>query len=169
MLCLSQVCPIIHRRLSLLLSHETNSYPQVCLHFCRWRPECALFQAFSSIFCCTPSASLSYALFDSLYGMPIPDVERTSASFWLLHRSQYCDIPSIKGVSTVDRKPGASTAWRSDMWVCMICRDMNNDDRCRACMHAFVLTVCTPFGIHNVTLWSSCGTTASPTSSSDHL
>ena len=127
------------------------------------------------MFCCTPSASLSHALFDSLYGMPIPDVERTSASFWLLHWSQYCDMPSIKGVSTVDRKPGASTdlgiynACRSDMRVCMICRDMNDADRCRACMRASVLTVCTPFGIHNVTLWNSCGTTASPTSSSDPL
>jgi len=43
--------------------------------------------------------------------MPIPDVERTSASFWLIHWSQYCDMPSIKGVSTVDRKPGASTEY----------------------------------------------------------
>jgi len=128
-----------------------------------------------SIFCCTTSASLSYALFDSLYGMPIPDVERTSASFCLLHWSQYCDMPSIKGVSTVDWKPGASTdfgmynAWLSDMWVCMICRYMNDADRCRACMRASVFTVCTAFGIHNVTLWSSCGTTVSPASSSDHL
>jgi len=40
--------------------------------------------------------------------------------------------------------------------------------------HACVLpfwqcVVCTPFCIHNVTLWSYCGTTASPTSSSDPL
>ena len=116
----------------------------LCLYFCRWRPECALFPACSSMFCCTPSASLGYALFDSLYGMPIPDVERTSASFWLLYWSQYCDMPSIKGVSTVDRKPGASTdvgiynVWRSDMWVCMICLDMHDADRCRACMRASV-------------------------------
>ena len=38
-----------------------------------------------------------------------------------------------------------------------------------ACMHAFVLTVCTPFSIHNITLWSTCGTPVSPTSSSDPL
>jgi len=41
----------------------------------------------------------------------------------------------------------------------MICRDMNDS----------FLAVCTPFSIHNVTLWSSFGTTASPTSSSDPL
>ena len=51
----------------------------------------------------------------------------------------------------------------------MICRDMNDADRCRAGMRASVLTVCTPVGIHNVTLWSSCGTTASPTLSNDPL
>ena len=51
----------------------------------------------------------------------------------------------------------------------MICRDMNDADRCRAGMRASVLKVCNPFGIHNVTLWSSCGTTASPTSSNDPL
>ena len=119
--------------------------------------------------------SLSNAFFDSLYGMPTPDVETISASFWLLHLSQYCDMPSIKGVSKVDRKPGASTDlgiyndWRSDMSVCMICQDMNDADRCRACMRASVLTMCTPFSNHNITLWSSSGTTASPTSSSDPL
>ena len=119
--------------------------------------------------------SLSCALFDSLYGMPTPAVERTSTSFWLLHWSQYCDMSSIRGVSTVDRRLGTSTdlgiynAWRSDMSVCMICRDINDADRCRACMRDSVLAVCTLFSIHNVTLWSSCGTTASPTSSSDPL
>ena len=107
--------------------------------------------------------SFSYALFDSLYGMPNPSVERSSTSFWLLHWSPYCDMPSIRRVSTVVRKLGAPTdlsiynAWRSDMSVCMICRDMNDADRCWACMRATVLAVCTPFSIHNVTLWSSCG------------
>ena len=116
--------------------------------------------------------SLSYALFDSLYGMLTPDVERTSTRFWLLHWSQYCDI---RGVSTVDRKLGASTdlgiynAWRSDMRVCMICRDISDADRCRAGMRASVLAVCTPFSIHNITLWSSCGMPASSTSTSDPL
>jgi len=53
--------------------------------------------------------SLSYALLDSLYGTATPDFERTSTSFWLLHWSQYCDMPSIRGISTVDRILGAST------------------------------------------------------------
>ena len=88
---------------------------------------------------------------------------------WLLHWSQYCDMPSIK------EKPGASTdlgiynAWRSDMWVYMICWDTNDADWCRACMRASVLTVCTPFSIQNITLWSTCGSPASPTSSSSSL
>ena len=120
-------------------------------------------------------SNLSYALFDSLYEMPTPDFERTSASVRLPHWSQYRDMPSINGISTVDRKPCPSTdlgvynAWRSDMWVCMICWDTNDADRFRACMLASVLTVCTPFSIQNIILWCSCGTSASPTSSSDPL
>ena len=64
---------------------------------------------------------LIYVLFDSLYGMLTPDFERTSANFWLLHWPQHCDMSSIKGVSTLERKPGASTdlgaynTWRSDL------------------------------------------------------
>ena len=41
--------------------------------------------------------------------MLTPDFETISSSFWLLYWSQYCDMPNIKGVSIVDRKPGAST------------------------------------------------------------
>ena len=147
----------------------------MCLHFCWWRPECALFPTCSSIFGCTPSASLSYALFDSLYGMPIPDVEKTSASFWLLHWSQYCDMLSIKGVSTVDQKPGASTdlgiynAWRSDMWVCMICRDMNDADRCMACMRASVFDSVYPFRHPQCPIVEFVWNYSFPTSSSDPL
>ena len=36
-------------------------------------------------------------------------------------------------------------------------------------MRASVLTVSTPLGIHNIISWTTCGTPASPTSSSDPL
>jgi len=130
-------------------------------HFCRWRPGDTL-------------DNLSYVFCGFLYGTPTPDFERTSASFWLRHWSQCDDMPSIKGDSTVDRNLSASTdlvvynPWRSDL-----CLDdfweTNDADHCSACMRASVLTVCTPFSIHNITLWYSCRTPVSPTSSSDFL
>ena len=41
---------------------------------------------------------LSYALLriDFLYGMPTPDFERTSASFWLLHWSRYVTCQALR-------------------------------------------------------------------------
>ena len=169
MLCLSQVCPIIHRRLSLV----------------HWQC-CRMKQILKTWIRIVPSVFL-YILLHSLGKFELRIV-------WLLPCTE-CQFQTLRGLPIVSGfSTGRSTVtcqalrefqqlignqvhlltWGYTMFgdqicECMICLDMHDADRCRACMRASVLTVCTPFGIHNVTLRSSCGTTASPTSSSDPL
>ena len=90
MLCLDDVCSIVHRRLAMVQCHYCRM-KQILTLRCYQQKSDAFLPMKTSVHI-VPSVflhvllhsvgSLSYALFDSLYGIPTSDFERTSGSFW---------------------------------------------------------------------------------------
>ena len=189
MLCLGQVCSIIHRWVSLVHCHW-GRMKQILTLRCMYLTVNVI-----------NNKSKAFFTDEDMYEHSSRSVPPSTAAFprqfelrivWLCME---CQLQTLKGLSVVSGfSTGRSTVtcqalrefrqlignqthqqtWAHTILGDQICEsawvvDMNDADRRRARVRACVLTECTPFSIHNITLWSSCGTSASPISSSDPL